>query len=68
MNSWMKSFVDEMLKIAGIVGNAASAINRHKKGLATLALGGAGVLGAQRVVQDVRMGEQQRKMMEQMGR
>ena len=61
MNGLMKSFVDEMLKISGVVGATARAIVKHKKPLAIAGLGAAGLLAAQRGVQDIQIGEQVRK-------
>ena len=67
MEGYMKSFVDEVIKLAGGVELAARGavplLRRHAGKLALLGAGGLGVLGAQRGIQDIRMAEQMRKQM-----
>lgn len=69
----MTAFVDEIVKIGtaaeaatkapGVLKGLMNVGRKHGKSMATLGAGATGVLGGQRLIEDVRMAEQMRDQM-----
>jgi len=63
----MSSFVDEVIKLSGVAGDAASGVAKHWKGLGALAVGATGALTLQQAAKDRALGALVRKQQEGRG-